>query len=87
MLELIGLAGALIVTYSNLPQIWLFIKKGNADGISLSSTWLGLIGVLFRTIYLIYSAKANFIVLGPYFFAIGCILVTLYYCYFPCKRQ
>jgi len=83
MYELIGLAGAFIVTYSNLPQMLLFIKQKHAQGISISSNWIGLVGVILRTVYLIHTAGWNVVILGPYFFAIGCIILTLYYCYFP----
>lgn len=79
----VGLAGAVVVTYSNIPQMWLFIKQKHARGISISSTWIGLIGLLLRTVYLIHSTKGDLIALGPYFFAIGCVVLTLYYIYFP----
>lgn len=81
--DTLGLTGAFIVSTSNVPQIALFIKQKHAKGISISSTWLGFIGVLLRTIYLTHETSFNFIVLGPYFFALLCILITLYYCYFP----
>ncbi len=80
-----GLVGAIIVTYSNVPQMVLFVRQGHARGISLSSTWLGTLGVSIRTIYLIHTTGWNLIVLGPYFFAIACCLLTLYYCYRPRK--
>jgi len=85
-IEFLGTAGAIIVTYSNIPQIVLFFKQKNADGISVSSTWIGLLGTVLRTIYLIYTVGLNMIVLGPYFFAIFCILVCLYYMYFPTRN-
>jgi len=85
-MNFIGILGAIIVTYSNLPQILLFFKKGNADGISVSSTWLGTLGTLLRTIFLVHTVGLNPIVLGPYFFALFCCLVTLVYLYFP-RRQ
>ncbi len=87
MFSAIGIIGAFIVSYSNLPQMWLFFKQGHAKGISLSSTWLGTIGLLFRTVFLIHTTGLNWIVLGPYFFAIGCCIMTLYYCYFPSKEK
>ncbi len=85
LLDIIGLAGAVIVTTSNLPQMVMFIRQGHAQGISISATWVGLIGVLFRTIYLLGTVGTNFTILGPYYFAIACILLTLYYIYFPNK--
>jgi MtN3 and saliva related transmembrane protein len=81
--EIIGLSGAFIVTYSNLPQIFMFFKQKHAEGISKSSNWIGLLGVVLRTLYLIHTAGWNLVILGPYFFAIACIVITLYYCYFP----
>ncbi len=87
LLELIGIAGALIVSVSNLPQMVLFIRNGHAKGISHSSTWVGLVGVLFRTIYLLGTVGTNFTILGPYYFAIACILLTLYYLYYPRKTK
>lgn len=86
-MKIIGFLGAVIVTYSNLPQILLFFKRGNANGISKSSTWLGFVGVLLRTIYLIDTTKWDMIALIPYFFALACIVITLYYIYFPSKQS
>lgn len=85
LIDLIGYSGAFIVTYSNIPQIWLFIKQKHAYGISISSGWIGLIGLILRTVYLIHSTHGDLIALGPYFFAILCTIITLYYCYFPTK--
>ena len=82
-MELLGIIGALIVTYSNIPQIWLFIKNGNANGISRSGTWIALIGLGLRTVYLAKATSFDAIALGPYVFAIACVVLTLYYCYFP----
>lgn len=81
LIEFIGIVGAIIVTYSNLPQIVLFIKQGHAKGISLSSTWLGLIGIIFRATFLFYTVGMNLIIFIPYFFAIFCCVLTLYYIY------
>lgn len=83
MIEILGTAGAVIVMWSNLPQIWMFIKNKNAKGISISSTWIGFIGVALRTIYLSYATHNDLIALGPYFFALLCLIITLYYIYFP----
>lgn len=87
LIDLLGLAGAVIVTYSNLPQMVLFFKQGHAKGISSSSTWLGTIGVSLRTIYLIHTVGLNLIVLTPYFFSIACCLMTLYYIYRPVNKE
>ncbi len=86
-MKILGILGAFIVTYSNLPQIILFFKQRHAEGISLSSTWLGLVGVSFRTIYLIETTHWDLIALFPYFFAIVCIGITLYFIYFPNKEK
>lgn len=82
-MKILGILGAIIVTYSNLPQMWLFVKQGHADGISISSTWIGLVGVLLRTVYLLHTTHGDIISLAPYFFAIACIVLTLYYIYWP----
>ncbi len=86
-LELLGTAGAIIVTYSNVPQMVQFVKQGNAVGISKSSSWIGLIGLLLRTIYLFKVTHGDVIALGPYVFANLCVLLTLYYIYFPKKEN
>jgi uncharacterized protein with PQ loop repeat len=83
LINILGLAGAFIVTYSNVPQMWLFVKQGHAKGISVSSTWIGTIGLLLRTIYLSVTTHWDLIALGPYFFALGCCVLTLYYIYYP----
>lgn len=83
LINLIGLTGAAIVTYSNVPQMLLFIKQGHARGISVSSTWIGLVGLLLRTVYLSYSTHMDLIAMGPYFFALGCTVLTLVYIYKP----
>lgn len=83
VINLIGLTGAFIVTGSNLPQMCLFIKQGHARGISISSTWIGLVGLLLRTIYLSYSTHMDLIAMGPYFFALACTVLTLVYIYKP----
>lgn len=83
MINTVGIIGAIIVTYSNIPQILLFFKQGHARGISVSSNWLGFVGLLCRTIFLIYTTNWNLIVLIPYFFALFCTIVTFYYIYFP----
>jgi len=83
VLDIIGYIGAFIVTYSNIPQVILFFKHGDARGISIPSTWLGLLGVCLRGVYLALTTSFNLIVLFPYFFSIGCLFITLYYCYFP----
>ncbi len=85
LIELIGIAGATIVTLSNIPQLALFIRRGNADGISLASNWVGLVGVVLRTIYIGHTTGFNFTILGPYYFALFSILLTFYYLYFPRK--
>lgn len=79
----LGVAGAVIVTYSNLPQIVLFVRQGHAKGISVSSTWIGFLGVALRTIFLVHTVGLNFIVLVPYFFSLLCIIITIYYLTFP----
>lgn len=79
----LGIIGALLVSYSNLPQMWLFIKNGNAKGISASSTWLALLGLGLRTIYLAKATSFDPIALGPYVFAIACVILTLRYIHFP----
>lgn len=81
--ECLGWAGAIIVSWSNVPQMVMFIKQKHARGISLSSTWVGFIGVVLRGIYLLWKTKGDPIALGPYAFGIACILLTLYYLYFP----
>lgn len=83
LLNIIGIAGALIVTYSNIPQMWLFIKQGHAKGISVSSTWIGGVGLALRTVYIAHTTNYDALALGPYFFALACIALTLYYIYFP----
>lgn len=86
-IKVLGIIGAFIVTYSNVPQIVLFFYQGHAKGISKSSTWLGLLGLILRTVYLIYTTNWDMIALGPYFFAIGCLLITLYFIYFPRRNH
>lgn len=86
MIETIGFLGATIVMYSNVPQMWLFIKQGHAIGISKSANWIGLVGLLLRTIYLAHSTNYDMMSLAPYFFAIACTILTFYYMYFP-KEQ
>ena len=83
--QALGIAGAVIVTTSNLPQMWMFIRQKHAEGISKSSTWVGLIGVLLRTIFILHTTSGSLVLLGPYYFAIACIILTLYYSYFPGK--
>lgn len=83
LLEGLGTVGALVVTYSNIPQMWQFVKQGHAIGISISSTWIGLVGLLLRTVYLAKVTHLDPIALGPYIFAILCVLLTLFYIYFP----
>lgn len=82
-MDTLGLIGAFIVTYSNIPQMFLFFKQGHAQGISISSTWIGTIGLLLRTAYIIHTAGLNLILLGPYFFAILSCIITLYYIHYP----
>lgn len=86
MIKEIGIVGAVIVSVSNIPQLVLFYRTGNAKGISVLGNWVGLIGVSFRTIYLYSATKGDIVALGPYFFAIACILFTKYYIYFPRKE-
>jgi uncharacterized protein with PQ loop repeat len=83
MIDVLGVAGGLILSYSNLPQLILFFKQKHAIGISKSSTWIGTFGLILRFIYLIHVSNTNFIVLWPYLFAFICCAITLYYCYFP----
>jgi len=85
--DLIGSTGGIIVSYSNVPQLIMFVRQGHAEGISKSSTWIGTFGLLFRMFYLMHTTNANYIVLGPYFFAIFCCILTLYYCHFPRKES
>lgn len=81
--DILGTVGAVIVSYSNLPQLYLFYKQGHAIGISHSSMWIGTTGLLMRTAFLMHETKLNYVVLGPYYFGIVCTIYTFYYMYFP----
>ena len=81
----LGTIGAVIVTTSNIPQLYLFYKQGHAKGISQSSMWVGTAGLIMRTAFLMHETKLNYVVLGPYYFAILCTIYTFYYMYFPRK--
>lgn len=87
MISIIGLLGAAIVMFSNIPQLILFVRQGHAEGISVSGNWVGFVGVALRTIYLAYTTHMDVISLAPYFFALACILITFYYIYFPRKKS
>lgn len=84
--EVLGIIGALIVSVSNLPQLFLFFKQGHARGISHSGNIVGFIGVGLRTIYLAHATHFDLIALGPYFFALMCIGVTEFYIRWPRKE-
>ena len=81
--ELIGLLGASIVMFSNIPQMIMFYRNKHAKGISVLGNWVGLVGLTLRTIYLWHTTKGDAISLLPYFFAIACTLFTKYYIYWP----
>lgn len=87
LFELIGLAGASIVMFSNIPQMIMFYRNKHAKGISVFGNWVGLVGVGLRTIYLWHTTRGDAISLAPYFFALACILFTKYYIYFPGKGK
>jgi uncharacterized protein with PQ loop repeat len=80
-----GIAGSILLAYSNIPQIIKFIRQKHADGISLISTWLWLLGLLGKLVYTVYTTGYNKIIFYPYLFTIGCAIITLWYCYFGQK--
>lgn len=83
--DIIGLIGVFVMMLSNIPQMIVFYRNKNANGISVLGNWFGLVGVVLSIVYLWYSTNRDLISLAPYFFALGRILFTKYYIYFPSK--
>jgi len=81
LINIIGIIGTVMVTYSNIPQLLLFFRQRHAKGISLSSTWIYTIGIILRAAFMMFLIGLNLIVMIPYVFSILSGVLTLYFCY------
>lgn len=81
MLEIIGVIGAILIIYSNIPQMIKFYRQGHANGISFAATHVAFMGILLRGYYQFHVTNFNWIITVPYIFSFICIMTTYYYLY------
>ncbi len=85
-MDYVGLAGGILLAYSNIPQIIMFLRQKHARGISKFSIWLWAVGLVLKFAYSIHTTGYNKIILMPYALSMACCVVTLYYCYFGADK-
>lgn len=81
MLEVIGIVSAICMTISSVPQAWSVYKRGNAEGLSMMSQLLWLIGEICYVVYI--WPMQNLILLANCIPPLVCVFITIYYKLFP----
>ena len=82
MIETIGWIGSILFAVCGVPQAWKSFKQKHSNGLSDGMLWAWFLGEILTMIY-VYVEKFSWPLLFNYGCNFLCLLVIMYYRYWP----